>query len=54
MADKCVCVKTGACCQEVGCGELVAAGGRFMWVEENGGHEGDLEHRICRDCVNSK
>ena len=53
--EKCMCVADQAkCCEEVGCGEPVPPGGRFFWVEENGGEEGDLEHRICRGCVQSK
>jgi len=26
----------------------------FMWTEENGGEDGDLDHRLCRECVESK
>lgn len=54
MIEKCGCVRTGNCCEEVGCGDAVPAGGRFPWVEENGAEEGDLEHRLCRDCVSGK
>lgn len=54
MVEKCDCVSGKACCEREGCGELAAAGGRFTWVEENGAEEGDLEHRLCRDCVSSK
>ena len=53
--EKCKCVADQTkCCEEVGCGEPVPPGGRFFWVEENGGEEGDLEHRICRTCVQGK
>jgi hypothetical protein len=53
MADKCECVSGKACCSEAGCGEPVD-GSRFFFVEENGAENGDLEHRLCRDCVSSK
>lgn len=54
MSEKCGCVKTGKCCEEAGCGDVVPVGSRFLWIEENGAEEGDLEHRLCRDCVSGK
>lgn len=54
MIEKCECVKGTACCGREGCGDQVPAGARFLWVEENGTEDGDLEHRLCRECVTGK
>jgi len=54
MREKCECVSQKNCCEREGCGEVVDAGARFFFVEESGGQEGDLEHRLCRDCVRTK
>lgn len=54
MTEKCGCVKGTTCCEREGCGDPVEQGGRFLFVEENGAENGDLEHRLCRDCVSGK
>jgi hypothetical protein len=52
--EKCSCVSGKSCCDQAGCGGLVEEGKRFFWVEEEGAENGDLEHRLCRDCVSGK
>jgi hypothetical protein len=54
MIEKCECVKGTACCEREGCGDQVAQGARFLWVEEAGAEDGDLEHRLCQECVAGK